>query len=117
MLDDQESQVKQMVYDPRHTVDIVFNAIENLHDLSHAANSVYTQQQLINLIYNKFLKTGTFKSAMSEWNKRPRIEKTWINFKKQFRLAQQELKEINGLEVRNAGLDQANLVQQVFEGM
>jgi hypothetical protein len=115
MLDDHETKAKQMTYDPQHPVDIVFNAIEDLHDLSHAANSVYTQQQLINMGHNKFLKTGTFKSAIRDWNKRPQVERTWVNFKAQFRQAQQELKETNGLEVGNAGFDQANLVKQVVD--
>ena len=69
------------------------------------------------MAYSKFLKTGTFKSAIREWNKRPQTEKTWVSFKEHFRLAQQELRETNGLEIGNAGLDQANLVQQVLEGM
>ena len=60
MLDDKEPTVKQMAYNPRHLVDIVYNSTEHLHHLSHMANSMYMQQQLINMAYKKFLKTGTF---------------------------------------------------------
>ena len=117
MLDDAEMKVKRMAYDPRHPVDIVFNAVEDLHDYSHAANSIYTQQQLINMAYNIFLKTGTFKSAIREWNKKPAAEKTWVSFKVHFRSAQQELKETNSLSTENANLNQAHFVQQVVDGL
>ena len=52
MLDEAELKVKQMTYDPKQPVDIVYNAVEDLHDLSHSANSIYTQQQLMNMAYN-----------------------------------------------------------------
>ena len=117
MLDDAESKVKQMTYDPRQPVDIVYNEIEDLHDFSHAANAIYTQQQLMNMAYNIFLKTGVFKSAIREWKRKPMAQKTWVSLKTHFRQAQQELKETNGLTVDQTSFDHANLVQQVVEGV
>ena len=117
MLDEAEMKVKQMTYDPKQPVDIVYNAVEDLHDLSHSADSIYTQQQLMNMAYNIFLKTGIFKSAIREWNKKSSAQKTWVSLKVHFRQAQQELKETNGLTTQQTAFDHANLVQQVVEGV
>jgi hypothetical protein len=64
-------------------------------------------------------KTRRFKTDITDWNRRPDIQKTWINFKDHFRRAHQEFRETTDVTLEESNLQQnnANLVQQVVDGM
>ncbi len=51
MLQNEEKLVKEMYYDPTHSIDVIFNKVKDLSDLSVAARANFTELQLINIAY------------------------------------------------------------------
>ena len=60
------------------------------------------------------MNTSIFKEALREWNKKPAVSKTWINFKTHFRAAVKEYKQLRGPSVNDSIYKQqhANLMNQ-----
>ena len=119
MLEKKEEALKNLDYHPRQPVDLVFNAVDDLADYAEMATTgAFTQTQIIGKAYSQFNRTGLLSQAVTEWNRKPAVQKTWINFKTHFRQARKELKESAGATIENSDLNQqANLVQQVVEGV
>ena len=117
MLHHGEKQVKEMYYDPQHPVDVIFNKVEDLLDLSIAARADFTEQQLINIVYVLLTATSKYQHYIREWSRLDPEEKTWTNFKTYFRRAHQELKESGDLQIKDTTFHSANLVQEVVDGV
>ena len=117
MLHAEEKEVKEMFYDPAHPIDVIFNKVEDLSDLSAAARADFTEQQLINIAYVIITKTGKYQHYIREWSRLQPAQQSWANFKTQFRQAHQELKESGDLEVRESQFQSANIVQEVIDGV
>ena len=117
MLQAEEKAVKEMYYDVTHPIDIIFNKVEDLNDLSIAAHADYTEQQWINIAYVIINNTTKYQHYIRDWTRLPPVQKTWGNFKTHFRRAHQELKETGDLQVRETTFDSANLVQEVIDGV
>ena len=117
MLHHEEKTVKEMFYDPTHPVDVIFNKVEDLSDLSVAARADFTEQQLINIAYVIINNTGKYQPYIREWSRLPPAQKTWTHFKTHFRQAHQELKEAGDLQIRDTQFNSANLVQDVINGV
>ena len=113
---EEELQVKSYVYIPAQLIDVLFNKIEDLLDLSVAAQSDYTVQQLINITYVIINKTRKFGEFIRKWNCNT-TNRTWNNFKIFFREAHADLRETGDLEIQNTQFNSANLVQEVIEGV
>ena len=118
MLENKENEFREMDYHPRQPVDIIFNIIEDLVDYAEMANAPYSENQTIAMAYSKFNKTGLLSNAITEWNRKPSVQKTWITLKTHFRQARKELKETSGHTIGSSQLHEtANLVQQVVDGV
>ena len=117
MLQAEEKAVKEMYYDITHPIDVIFNKVEDLNDLSIAARADYSEQQLINIAYVIINNTAKYQHYIRDWSRLPPIQKTWGNFKTHFRRAHQELKETGDLQVRDTTFDSANLVRDVIDGV
>ena len=111
MLQHEEKQVKEIYYDPQHPVDVIFNKVEDLLDLSIAARADFTEQQLINIAYVLLSANRKYQHYIREWSRLDAAEKTWTHFKTHFRRAHQELKESADLQVKDTPFHSANLVQ------
>ena len=116
-LQDYEDRVKQMIYDPMQPIDDVFNAVMDLVDYSDAAQAPYTQQQTINIAYIILSRPGKFGKLILKWNRLGRNQKTWLHFKVHFRQAQKEYRELHNTTVAETEFNQANMVQQIIEGV
>ena len=81
VLQEELLKVQQLVYDPTQPIDTVFAAVEDLNDFAELAQSPFSQKQTINLAYIIINKCGRFPEDIKNWNKRPIVEQTWINFK------------------------------------
>jgi hypothetical protein len=66
-------------------IGIVFNAVEDYVDFAKLGQQPLTQRQTITKAYVILNKTRRFKNDITEWNRKPEIQKTWINFKAHFR--------------------------------
>jgi len=119
MLEDREQELRNLSYNPRLPIDVVFNAVEDYVDFAELALQPMSQLQSISKAYIVINKTRRFKTAITEWNRRPTADKTWINFKTHFRQAHQEFRETTDVTVEESELQRshANLVRQVVEGV
>ena len=95
----QEQKVQNMVYDPQHL---------------EAAQTLYSQPQCINLAYRILNCTGLFQQWILNWNKKPQVQKTWMNFKAHFLKAHQQLKETSNLQAQDCSYH-ANTIQDVLQ--
>jgi hypothetical protein len=98
---------------------MVFNAVEDFVDFAELASQPISQSQTVAKAYTILNKTRSFKMAITEWNRKTDLEKTWIAFKAHFRQAPQELRETSDVTVEDSDIQRnnANLVQQVVEGL
>ena len=113
-LQQQESTVRSMVYDPTEAPDVVYQAIDNLMTMGSAGHAPYTSSQAVNMAYIILSKTGKFETSLREWIRKPQVDKTWVNFKAHFTAAHKELKKLGSIAINNtATFQQANLIQQM----
>jgi hypothetical protein len=119
MLEDREQELRIMTYNTQFPIDIVFNAVEDYVDFADLGHQPLTERQIIAKAYVILNKTRRFKTDITAWNRRPDIEKTWINFKTHFRQAHQEFRETTDVTLEESDLQRnnAHLVQQVVDGM
>ena len=115
-LADETDKIQSYVFDLVQPIDTVFAMIETLQLLAEHGNAPFTTFQTINFAYNIVNKTRKFKQEIKMWNRRPAIQKTWLNFKQQFRLAQKELRETDDLRL-DEQFQHANLVQDIVSGL
>ena len=98
-LHDDKQPVKTYVFNPNEPIDVIFNKLEDLLDLSMAANCGYTAQQIVGIAYLILNKIGKYGEYLREWNRLTSPLKTWPHFKTSFREAQLELRETGDLEI------------------
>jgi hypothetical protein len=119
MLEDRDEELRNMTYNTNYPIDIVFNAVEDFVDFAELGHQPLTTRQTIAKAYLILNKTRRFKTDITDWNRKPEIEKTWTNFKTHFRRAHQEFRETTDITLEESDLQRnnANLVQQVVEGL
>ena len=120
-LERREKLVRDMVYNPAsELVDRIFTEVTKLADFATAAGAPLTQQQKINIAYVILMKTRVFNKAITDWNRVIRVtpgDNTWQNFKRFFRLAHCELKEVGEVQAMDTPFNQANFVCQVVDAI
>ena len=65
-----------MFFNPQHPVDVIFNKVEDLSDLSIVARANFTEQQLMNITYVLLISTGKYQNYMQEWARLDPEQKT-----------------------------------------
>jgi hypothetical protein len=119
MLEDREQELRTMLYNPKLPIDMVYNAVEDFVDYANLSGQPASELQTISKAYIILNKTGCFKQPITEWTRRPLVQKTWINFKDHFCQAHQEFRETTDVTLEESKLERnnANLVQQVIDGL
>jgi hypothetical protein len=119
MMENREQELWTMVYNPKFPIDLIFNAVEAFSDYAKLAQHPITTHQTIAKAYLRLNKMGRSKQAITEWNRKPAIKKTWPNFKTHFRQAHQECRKTTDITLEESELvrNNANLVQQVVDGL
>ena len=118
MLEEKENELRTLNYHPRQPVDVVFNTIDDLVEYATMARQPFSQQQTIAKAYSVFNRTRLFDRAITEWNRKIALQKTWIGLKSHFRDAQRELRASFGSSIAQSELNNtANLIQQVVHGV
>ena len=112
-LQDQEDMIRRMTYDPVNPIDGIFTAIDELAHYTDAADTPYSQPQIVNMGYIILNKTGFFRRWILDWNNKPTVQKIWMNFKEFFREAHQQLRETTSLQQQQSTF-QANAVQEIL---
>jgi hypothetical protein len=95
---------------PLQPIEVLFDQIENAIDIAAAAQAAYTQEQIVASAYNLVFQRGVFTDTCRDWRQLPFADKTWSNFKQDFAMAHQELRE-SQLTLQGAGYHAANSVQ------
>ncbi len=113
-LQDRENAVQQMIYDPVNPIDGIFTAVNELVQYAAAANSPYTQAQIINLAYIILNCTGHFRRWILSWNELPQVQKTWTTFKMHFRDVHHQLRETTSLQQQQSSY-QVNAVRELLD--
>jgi hypothetical protein len=119
MLEDRDNELRSMVYNTQLPIDTVFNAVDDYVDFAFLGDQALSVSQTIAKAYVILNKTRRFKNDITDWNRRPEAEKTWENFKTQFRRAHQEFRETTDVTLEDSELQRnnVNLVQQVVDGI
>ena len=71
----------------------------------------FSKAQLLNKELQIIKNTRGFEIALTAWNFKPDIKKTWANFKIHFQEAQQALKEVRGPTMQQSGYHHANSLE------
>ena len=87
-------EIENMTYDISQPVDTVFDCIDDLVDLAENANSPMTEQQMIDLVYVIFAKQTILQPDLRLWNRRPAVERTYVNLTQHLRDAQTDLSSL-----------------------
>ena len=103
-----------MVYNPQHPIDGVFTVVDDLANYAEAAQTPFSQPQCINFAYRILNRAGIFQRWIIDWNARPQVQKTWINFKIHFWRAHQQLIETTNLQAQNTSYH-ANIPREIVD--
>jgi len=120
-LEVRRAEVTAMNYQAGQPVDTIFLKIETFAELAHLAKADLTEAQKIAMGKVIILKTGAYELYLAEWDRKPRTDKTWPQFKSFFRNAHKEqrqsrptLREITP-QMNQMGIE--DIIQQLQEGM
>ena len=83
-----------MPFDLSLPVDSIFNAIDDLMELSEHAGIPMTADQSVNLAYVIFARQPILLHDLRAWNKKTAADKTWPNMKTHLREAQDDLSSL-----------------------
>ena len=89
-----EGQVFNMSFNMNLPVDAVFNAVDDLYELSDHAQMPMTYDQCINLAYMVFARQPVLLHDLRSWNRKEPADKTWTNLKSHMREAQNDLRSL-----------------------
>ena len=100
-------------YSADQPIEVLFSQLEDGVDYAAAGGQAYSPTQIVNLAYTLIFNTGQYHEACREWRRRPQAEKTWPNFKQDFALAHNDLREI-ALTTQAGGYHGANSATEVY---
>ena len=112
-----DDQVREIHYDPTTPVHNVFSTVDNLVLIAYRSGAEYSNALKNNLTYVIINRTGLFQSVLQKWLQTPLGTRTWDQFKIHFRLAHNLMKVTTEGTIRDSRFHQANLVQQVVDGV
>ena len=113
-LEEERQKLNQLTYDPALPVDIIFTSIVKFTNLAEAERSPLIQKQSVDFAYNAFRRSGAFTKYLIEWDEKPILNQTWIQFKVDFRSAVKKLKKTGALQVSTM---HANLLNNIVSGV
>lgn len=120
-LEVRRAEVTAMNYQAGQPVDTIFLKIETFAELAQLAKADLTESQKIAMGKVIIIKTGAYELYLAEWDRKPRADKTWPQFKSFFRNAHKEqrqsrptLRDITP-QMNQMGID--DIIRQLQEGM
>ena len=116
-LADYEDAIKKTVYNPADPIINLYNILQNFFDCTEHQGLPYSEQQKVQVGYNIMQRTGVFQNAIEAWILRPEHTKSWVLFQEHFTAAQSLLRMTSNLTVQHSSFHQANIVQQVVDGV
>eukprot|EP00978_Attheya_sp_CCMP212_P033687 scaffold137217_cov42-Attheya_sp.AAC.1 len=71
----------QVAMDPSQLIAIYFKMIDDCIDYADDANTPYSRKPIVNTVYLGVFSSGFYNEACKEWQHKPEVDKTWLNFK------------------------------------
>jgi hypothetical protein len=106
-------------YDSTQPIEVLFQQIEEAQEFAEAGEASYSQATLLNNAYILLFKTGQYKDACREWNRKQPANKTWAAFKADFTAANAELREFQTIQQSSGGYqapgEQMNFMMDAFQ--
>ena len=113
---ERESQVKSMIYDIDTPIDTVFDEVEDFVEFATHAKVTTTQAMTVTIGYVILWKTGKLNDGIKEWDRKPAVQQTWINFKDHFRAAHKAELSLNHKSVSDTVFQQhANMIREAVQ--
>ena len=76
------ARVRDMPFSVRDELSTLFTSVEDLEELSRAAELQYSPVQLTDIALHVLKKTGDYQQAIIEWYRLPVAGQTWASSKK-----------------------------------
>lgn len=111
---ERQKAIEDEALDLQVPLTVLWNKIDDLKDLAEHIHAPISEQQCINIALRKLINTQTFTEEIKKWKT---LNQTWAIFKQHFRQAQQDLRDLGGLQMQQTQIFQANLVNEVIEGV
>ena len=90
----QENDTKTRApFDVSLPIETLYDQIEDVVELADAGQTPYIAPQVVAIAYSLAFTTGQLTEACRDWKRTTATHKTWANFKMDFGLAFQELRE------------------------
>ena len=112
-LDERETTVKAMVFNPSTTVNVVFNAIQRFQDLCTLLKCPKQDNQLVAIAYIIFSRSGFFQDSLKTWNAKSVADRTYANMKVFMNDEYNALKRVGGLTVGDSALSAQTTIQEL----
>ena len=113
-----EKEVREHRYDIVEPLSTVYDLIDDLELMGDAANTPYSEQQLVSYALEIIRNTNEFTDGIKTWNRRAPALQTWVHFMAHFDAEYQDLLKLRGPTMRNSSLHTANaILQQVTENV
>ena len=106
VLQEEEEKIKQKTFDITQPLCILIDDIEDLQEMALAANSAFSDSQLVRMGMTCIKNTNDFEQALSHWYAKPVADRTWQNFKTHFEEAQLNMRKVRGPTMRSNLLNQ-----------
>ena len=103
-----EAEVMSITWQPNGPLVLLTRPIETLQKMAIQAGIPFSTAQLLDKGLQIIKNTRDYEIALTAWNAKPAVDKTWDNFKTHFQAAQQSLKEVRGPTMQQAGYHHAN---------
>ena len=100
-LSDREEKLKNSVFNPEDPVDLIFNKIKSFADLCVMTGNDKSDGQLVSLSYLIFNRTKAYIDSLKIWNAKPKVDRTFENFKLHLRTEYHALRQVGALTIRD----------------
>ena len=110
--DQETTNIKNFVYDPNKSINILLTAIQEHVDLLKIAGAELSDTQIQDLAYLLVNRYQIYKEALVNWNKLP-DPKTWEQMKTHLRDEYQALKNVNALSISESMLNTTDIVDEL----
>ena len=100
-LTDAIDKLKSTVFDVSEPLVGLHDDIEDLKELSIAAENELTERQLVALGLLLIKNANDFERGLETWVNQPVVTRTWLNFKAHFVNAQTQLRRLRGPNMKN----------------
>ena len=88
----------------------VFDEVEELQHLGHAAQDPYSEAQLVKFALQIIKNTHDFETGICTWINLPRAAKPWARFKTRFESTHRSLREVRVNTMRSSSFNQVNII-------